>query len=276
MVDFVIPAGTQPRDVASCFAGWASMRNEPSVRFVLPAESLHAWTIALLGAMAADRHLRGLENVVAPSNETTVRGLLAKSAIEWPRATTMKSSVGFLELLQPINDLKAARTMADQVGDAMEAVTPSTSPSVARMTRFVFEELGANIVQHSGRPETGYGFAAIEPDKRQLELGFADAGAGFRASLQRNPELEGRIDDDAEALQLALTPRITGTSTPRTNMGIGLKALTDFSDLLAGELFIASGSAMLRRGTAAGQRTNVIHSIPPWPGTWISFRSFIG
>lgn len=275
MVELRIAAGTQPRDMTSCLLAWSEVRNEPTVRFLLPPEPLHPWTIALLGAMAADRRLRGLENDVSPSAHANVRGVFAGTAIRGPSALSVATGAGFLEVLRPVKDLKAARKMADEAGDAMEKVVPAVSPSITRMTRFVFEEMGANIVQHSGRAETGYGLAAIDPDQRRLELGFADAGEGFRASLQRNPELEGRIGDDAEALQLALTPRITGTSTPRMNMGIGLKALTDFSDLLAGELCIASGSAMLRRSTVAGQRTNVIASIPSWQGSWISLQASI-
>lgn len=166
-------------------------------------------------------------------------------------------------------DLPSTRKLADNAAEALETQLPSISPSVVRMTRFVYEELGANVVQHSGNSETGFGFVEVVPHAKRLQLAFADAGVGFSASLQRNPELAGRIDDDAAALQLALNPRITGTSAPRTNMGVGMKLLVDFSDLLSGDLWIASGSAMLQRTTTAGQRVNTIRSVPPWHGAWI-------
>ena len=141
------------------------------------------------------------------------------------------------------------------------------------MVRFVFEELGANVVQHSEAPRTGAGSIAIDDAQHRFELAFADCGIGFLASLQKNPELAGRIADDAEALQLALTPRVSGTGASRSNMGWGLKALVDLSDLLDGDLHIASGSAMLTRRTRAGQRTNAIRAIPPWQGTWICLEA---
>ncbi|HEX5010038.1 MAG TPA: hypothetical protein VFY71_06530 [Planctomycetota bacterium] len=275
MADFAIAAAAQPRAVTSAFQGWASVSDEPTVRFVLPTEPLHAWTIVLVAAMAADRRRRGLQNTVLQAAAASAGSEVARAAIEGLGATPAEASHGRLQLLQPIRDLRTARSIADKAVDAMEKIAPTLSPSIARMTRFVFEEMGANIVQHSGRSETGYGVAAIDPAGQRLELAFADAGIGFRASLQRNPELEDRIADDAEALQLAVTPRITGTSTPRTNMGIGLKALTDFSDLLAGDLWIVSGSAMLRRSTTAGQRTNLFSSVPPWQGTWIALDARI-
>jgi hypothetical protein len=137
------------------------------------------------------------------------------------------------------------------------------------MARFVFEELGANVVQHSDAPRTGFGWVDVDETVGRLELSFADAGVGFLASLQRNPELAGRVHDDAEALQLALTARVSGTGAGRSNMGWGLKALVDFSDLLDGDLYVASGAAMLVRRTIGGQRANTLRAIPTWRGTWI-------
>lgn len=80
------------------------------------------------------------------------------------------------------------------------------------MARFVVQELAANVVQHSGRPETGFGLVQADLASSRLEIAFADAGVGFRESLSRNPELDGRIEDDAQALQIALAPRITGSA----------------------------------------------------------------
>ena len=135
------------------------------------------------------------------------------------------------------------------------------------MARFVFEELGVNIVQHSQSSETGFGVLQSFP--KTLEIAFADRGIGFLASLQKNPELAGRVEEEGEALQLALGKGLTGTSAPRRNMGMGLGLLQDFSDRLGGELWIASGSATLRRRTLAGVRTTTVHSNSPWRGSWI-------
>jgi hypothetical protein len=273
MTTFRLQAAPDARSVPGWFQTWATVADAPEVDFVIPAERLHPSALVLLGAMAAHRRQRGRVNRV--SGDPTSNPM-AQLVIRTEASTRGSGTKGELELLQPIASLRVAREMADSVVDAMLDLAPATSPSVARMARFVFEELGANVVQHSGLPETGYGFVSIDPDRRRLELAFADAGVGFRASLQRNPELEGRIADDAEALQLALSPRITGTSSPRTNMGIGLKTLTDFSDLLGGELLIASGAALLQRKTTAGQRTNVLTTIPPWQGSWISLQAPVG
>jgi hypothetical protein len=253
MSEFRIDAAPDPRSVPALLEQWAGVAAARELSFVLPKEPLHPSAVVLLGAMAAGRRRRGLSN----------------RAIGDATANPMAQ-------LEPIVDRKTARRLADDAANAMEALAPPPSPSIVRMARFVFEELGVNIVDHSDRPDTGYGCAVVQPSARRLELAFADAGIGFRASLQRNAELEGRIADDGEALQLAVTPHISGTSAPRRNMGWGLKQLLEFSDLLGGDLWIASGSAMLVRRTTAGQRANLIRSIPPWQGSWIALTGPVG
>lgn len=176
-------------------------------------------------------------------------------------------------ILGAITSLHLARTAADAVEKSFQDRVPAISPSFIRMARFVFEELGANVVQHANAAQTGYGWADLRLPSRAVHLAFADCGIGILASLQRNPELQGRVADDAAALQLALTARVSGTGPARTNMGWGLKALVDLSDLLDGDLYVASGSALFTRRTLAGQRTNVIRAVPPWQGVWISLEA---
>src|SRR3989442_1649945 len=81
---------------------------------------------------------------------------------------------------------------------------PEMPSSVRRWAKFLLEELGVNIVQHSGAPQTGFGMARGEARERHFQIAFADAGQGFFNSVQRNLEFAGRVQDDGEALQLAL------------------------------------------------------------------------
>ena len=97
------------------------------------------------------------------------------------------------------------------------------------------------------------------------------AHPGGRAS--RPPRSGGRIEDEGEALQLALGQGLTGTSAPRRNMGMGLGLLQDFSDRLGGDLWIASGAALLRRRTVAGVRSTTVHANGAWPGSWICLEA---
>lgn len=267
MAEFRIEDSSQPSSVPAWFGQWSSVSAERDLAFVLPTESLHASALVLLGAMVSSRRQRGLENRVAGDEQDNplARHLIKTGSV----AVRNAGPSGALELVRAIPDRRTARQVAEEVAEAMTELAPAVSPSTLRMARFVFEELGCNVFDHSGRPDTGYGSVKVDAARRRLELAFADCGVGFRASLQRNPELEGRVSDDAEALQLALYPRITGTSTPRTIMGIGLKTLTVFSDWLGGDLWLASSTALLQRRTTAGQRINVMRTIPAWQGSWL-------
>ena len=125
-------------------------------------------------------------------------------------------------------------------------------------------------MQHSGAPRTGFGVVQAFPERKRFEIAFADAGVGFRASLQRNPELQGRIADDGEALQLALSKGLTGGIPLKQNIVMGLGLLQDFADRVGGDLWIASGDALLRRRTSVGNvRTNTLSATAGWRGSWL-------
>jgi hypothetical protein len=259
------------------FERWGPIHDDSQLSILLP-DHVHISPagMVLLAAGIANRRKRNLETMIESQRyedaivwQFFARLDAARAAGVRPASEVALNDEGVLRALSALVDLRWVRQLADWAAESLESQVPSISPSIVRMARFVFEEMGANVVQHSGNAETGFGVVQANSNRRRLELAFADCGMGFRASLQRNPELAGRLDDDAQALQLALSPRITGSTAPRTNMGIGLKLLTDFSDLLGGDLWIASGSAMLQRRTTAGQRTNVVRSIPEWRGAWI-------
>jgi hypothetical protein len=231
---------------------WSREAEVPALTLALPkVQGFGATATVLLAAGLAARRRRHLR--------TELRG---------PEG--LKRS---LESLRPVEDLRQAREQADERARELERQLEGVAPSPLRMARFLFEELGANVVQHSGAPETGFGMLQALPGSKGIELAFADAGVGFLASLQRNLELAGRIQDEGEALQLALGKGVSGTGEPRRNMGIGLGLLQDFADRLGGELWLASGNALLRRRTTAGIRTNTVQALPPWKGSWVCLEA---
>lgn len=270
MTGLKIESDSTPEELLSRLAAVPALESDPelSVRVHHGTSDDRASVFISLASVVAARQLEGLSTRVELDGDY--------NPLEWdmPASTRPDARLGSsspLHAWRRILDLKTARELAEDSTDALERRIPGLSPSVLRMARFVFEELGANIVQHSGRPQTGFGVIHVREGGKRLEIAFADRGVGFRKSLQRNPELEGRIADDAEALQIAITPRITGATSPRSNMGIGLSMLVQFADLLGGELWIASGNASLSRRTVGGTRTNVIRSTPGWQGSWLSF-----
>jgi hypothetical protein len=273
-----LQANFAPADAAVWFGEWARVKGAAELTITLHGDAeLGPAAISLLAAGIADRGTVGLPTQVRVEHlgDDARRSLrridfFRELGLDGPEPLTVHERSGLYVRLRRVLDFATADELASETARCIAAELPDLAPSPLRMSKFVFEELGANIVQHSSRAATGFGLARASGRERRLEISFADAGVGFLASLQRNPEFRGRIADDAEALQLALSPHVTGTSGSRTNMGFGLKLLAGFSDHLGGDLWIASGgSLLLRRTTVSKQRTNVLRSVAAWQGSWI-------
>jgi hypothetical protein len=59
------------------------------------------------------------------------------------------------------------------------------------------------------------------------------------------------------------------TRNGKGNLGIGLSFLTDLSDRLGGDLWIASGTALMHRHGPHEARRSEFRAIAPWQGVWI-------
>jgi hypothetical protein len=277
-----IPDPFGAEDVQAWFGEWVAVRDASELRLSLPGSAfLRPAGIVLLAAGIADRRERGLGTrlTTALPHGDAYRQLqrvdfFRELEVEIEEVSERHEEAGRFVPLRRILDLATARKQADDTALVLEQQLPDVGPSPLRMARFILEELGANIVQHSGSARTGFGMAQAFPELRRIELAFADAGVGFLHSLQRNPELDGRIEDEAEALQLALSRGLSGAVPGRGNMGMGLELLVKFADLLDGDLRVASGDALLLRRTLVGrERTTVVRQTPGWKGSWVCLEA---
>ena len=267
MAEVRFPTDWSPATAPSWFQTWSQCRADPQLNVTFVGSQRHASAVVLFAAGLADRQAKGLgancgfDEAHNPWFEEVARLYMNRvSSLSTPARE---------QVFGALSTHKLVRMAAEASVDAIEASADRIGASVVRMHRFVFEELGANIVDHSAAPSTGFGWVEVDSKQQRIELAFADAGVGVLTSLQRNPELQGRVADDGEALLLAIKGGVSGLGSSRSNMGIGLKVLVDFSDSLDGDLYIASGSAMLVRKTVAGERATTVRSIPPWQGVWI-------
>ena len=278
-VELTIPRSLGASQAAAWFTSWGKAAASPELTLVLPAGTLlRPSGIALLAAGIAERRSAGLATSLVQTAGAEDAWLhlqridfFATLVVHTSEPFARHDPAGRFVPLRRITDARIARELAEESAACLETQLPHLPSSPLRMARFVFEELGVNIVQHSDRSETGFGVLQSFPTG--LEIAFADRGIGFLASLQKNPELEGRITDDGEALQLALGKGLTGTAAPRRNMGLGLGLLQDFADRLGGDLWLASGASLVRRRTVAGLRTTTVHACDPWRGSWICLEA---
>lgn len=170
-------------------------------------------------------------------------------------------------LLKGIGRPGMGREFANRAGDELGQQLGGAEGSTIRAARFVIEELAANVAQHSESPETSCAAVRAYPGPRRFQIAFADAGIGLKASLEKNPEFQGRVADETEAIKLAMTKGVTRNG--KGNLGIGLSFLTDLSDRLGGDLWIASGTAQMHRHGPHEARRSEFRAIASWQGVWI-------
>jgi len=274
-MEIVIPKSLWPRQFGDWTSAWDAVAESEALRVVLPAGAFVApCIVAPLAAVIASRASRSLTTSFRIEDATSDAFRYLQRS-DFFRALDVAVDEPFerheapsLVALRRILDTRVARELATDLGDFLEGQLGEKSTSVLRFARFVFEELGANIVQHSRATATGFGLAQAYPTRSRFQFAFADAGVGFLASLQENPELGGRLHEDGEALQIALEPRVSKQGPG--NIGSGLSLLRDFTDRLEGDLLIASGEALLHRRTiGSGARANSVSRIAPWKGAWL-------
>jgi anti-sigma regulatory factor (Ser/Thr protein kinase) len=268
-----IPQRFGPAAFAEWLTAWKAVCDLPEITLVLPSEALlEPAGVVLLAAGIARRRLSELKTRfdLDPDSDSAIQlqriqffhalGIEAPISRGAPPARSVE--------LRCITDENVAAVVAAEIAAALNEELPDAASSVRRWAKFLLEELGVNIVQHSGAPRTGFGVAHGYARERRFQIAFADAGQGFLSTVQRNPEFAGRVQDEGEALQLALNEGLT-FSTSAANMSVGLGALRAFSDELHADLCIASGEALLHRRTLADRRVSTIRTTHGWPGAWI-------
>jgi hypothetical protein len=268
-----LPAVFGPRSVAAWLAERAQSATEDGlVLLVRSGTRLEAAGIVLLASEIARRTEAGLSTALEfePGSEASL-GELADLRFFQELGLPEPQPPAEPERCVPLRriaDLGTARQLADRTRDLLEREQPDLAPSPVRAAQFVFEELGANIVQHSGRTSTGFGLARADRERGRLQVAFADAGIGYWRSLASNPEFEARIESHAAAIRLALHRNVTRGG--RGNMGLGLHLFAELAQRLRGDAWIASGDALIERSFAdpAGPAERSV-VIADWQGAWI-------
>ena len=108
-----------------------------------------------------------------------------------------------------------------------------------------FGELGNNAVEHAQSKIDAYSLVQFYDwhSRPRFVCAVADGGIGIRASLQKNPEYEGRTLTDWSAIEFAMSENVSGTGSRTRGMGLYHIA----NDILPPdrELNINSGSGFL-------------------------------
>lgn len=151
-------------------------------------------------------------------------------------------------------------------------------PIHADPLRYVLSELIRNVLEHSLSKNGAIVCAQYYPKSNTIRVGIADTGVGIWKTINNsyNPK------NDLEAIHLALTPGITGTTSKEGgteyNAGAGLFFIKSIATVNKDFFVIYSGKAMYKLLTRRGKRITLHanpsddrhkerNDLPHWQGT---------
>jgi anti-sigma regulatory factor (Ser/Thr protein kinase) len=181
------------------------------------------------------------------------------------------------DVLLPATAVRAAEDVHEVVGHIQQRATAILSgelgiePKATMGFAMALSEACQNIVEHAG---TG-GWVAVQSyhwrrrlARRVVVIAVADAGVGFRASLE--PTQGRRFGDrwsDATALEAALIQGVSRFRDP--GRGQGLKGIRNYVARWGGKLTIRSGTARIAIVPSWDDDVPLTDGLPPFPGSQV-------
>lgn len=181
------------------------------------------------------------------------------------------------EVLLPVTAVRAADDVHEVVGRIQQRATAILSsdlgidPKATMGFAMALSEACQNIVEHAG---TG-GWVAVQSyhwrrrlARRVVVIAVADAGVGFRASLEPTQGRRfGERWSDATALEAALVQGVSRFRDP--GRGQGLKGIRNYLSRWDGKIAIRSGTARIAIAPSWDDDVPLAEGLPLFPGSQV-------
>ena len=176
--------------------------------------------------------------------------------------------------------LTQIRTAAEQTRFITEMIPMlHLEPEQAKTLGYIFSELIRNVIEHADAKNGALLCAQYYKKSNSIRIGIADTGNGIKQTITQSHT----ANTDLEALRLALTPGITGTTEKEggteQNAGAGLFFIKSIASVNRDFFVIYSGTGfykLLKKNPVRSRRLNADpftdrHTasdvMPSWPGT---------
>jgi len=220
-------------------------------------EHLMARNIPVHPENFSDQHLSYLSRMDA------LPGLLSKDVELGPRHDRHDALLEVTKVSAgQLTDETARRLTKSLIGGMSDLPEDEEPDEMTCMTRrdtleeplaYIFTELLDNVFQHGGKhgfDPSAWVCAQYYPKNDLVRFAIVDNGCGFLASLSEHPDLPEQTD--AAAIRLALKEKVSGNlnllmrgENHSANQGIGLTIVTRIVQMSGGQMWIASGNALL-------------------------------
>jgi anti-sigma regulatory factor (Ser/Thr protein kinase) len=179
----------------------------------------------------------------------------------------------------PLTQIKTSEELTKFITEMTPMLHLQAEPERAKTLGYIVSELVRNVIEHAQAENGAILCAQYYKKSNSIRIGIADTGLGIKATINQSYAAE----TDLEAIQLALTPGITGTTRreggTEQNAGAGLFFIKSIA-VVNGDFFVlysGSGLYKLLKPTAANRfrlnadpfkdRHSEDNQMPFWHGT---------
>jgi anti-sigma regulatory factor (Ser/Thr protein kinase) len=246
-VKFFLPNSANLQNITGLFRGM-DMSDPGILEFSMHPKwvAVHPVVLAMTACLGAQVNAAGGKVVGGATQVPTLNYLIRMGLFQFLRIDAKKEiqeheeSGRFIPLTQIQNN--------DELKKAIINLVPllHAPPAVADPIKYVFSEMVRNALEHSQSSVGAIVCAQYYSESKRIAIGIADAGMGIYKSMERSHA----VKDDQSAINLALQPGITGTTSRvggnEFNAGAGLFFTKSIATLSRNRFFLFSGESMFR------------------------------
>lgn len=144
----------------------------------------------------------------------------------------------------PLTQIKDSSTLTSFIEDTIPLL--HLSPSQALPIRYILSELIRNVLEHADSNIGAIICAQYYKKSNTIRIGIVDRGVGIKKTIS----VSHYVKNDSEAVKLALTPGVTGTTRKiggtEFNAGAGLFFIKSISKINRDFFMIYSGNFMFK------------------------------
>lgn len=237
--------------------------------------SVHPVVLSMIAAIGLSLESRNIhcEPVEATSKHYLQRmGLFSLLKIDSGIKIVEHEAAGrFIPLTQIFNNEDLTRFITEMIP------LLHLGPKQVEPIRYIISELTRNVFEHSGSPIGAILCAQYYKKSNRISIGIVDRGVGIKETISQSH----KAVDDTEAIKLALTPGITGTTKRMGgtdyNAGAGLFFIKSIAKVNQDFFIIYSGNSMYKLlkdknktrlyGDPFRDKHSVGGDFPYWQGT---------
>ena len=146
----------------------------------------------------------------------------------------------------PLTNIRNQQELTTLIENISPLLHLDTYPEQATTLKYIIDEITRNVIEHADTSYGAFVCAQYYPKSKKIRIGIADTGLGVRITIGKHHRAQSYMD----AIQLALSPGITGTTSKpggtSHNAGAGLFFTKSIARVNQDHFFIYSGDAMYK------------------------------